>query len=283
MGEWTISRVTPWVPTATEVKEDVRYAFNASSGTADNLDTDAQLNYTWKFSDATTNTTKYGENATYQWTEPGNYKVNLTVKDRAGKVTYREVTQTVIVDDKVHSNLQVISITADPNSLEEGATTTITVTFKHIQGDAADPVVTVTAVRVQGTAATSFEITPSFYDAAGNSAGANISKGETKSVKFTYTVDSEVGSRTIKVTVKGSLEPSLRVGAENSQTVTITVKPAGWKGVVPWLLLGLVVIGIPVGIYVYRKITSGEWELRRRKKEEEDEEEDEGKPKKKRL
>ena len=283
VGEWTISRVTPWVPTATEVKEDVRYAFNASSGTADNLDTDAQLNYTWKFSDATTNTTKYGENATYQWTEPGNYKVNLTVKDRAGKVAYREVTQTVIVDDKVHSNLQVISITADPNSLEEGATTTITVTFKHIQGDAADPVVTVTAVRVQGTAATSFEITPSFYDAAGNAAGANISKGETKSVKFTYTVDSEVGSRTIKVTVKGSLEPSLRVGAENSQTVTITVKPAGWKGVVPWLLLGLVVIGIPVGIYVYRKITSGEWELRRRKKEEEDEEEDEGKPRKKRL
>ena len=97
---------------------------------------------------------------------------------------------------------------------------------------------------------------------------------------------SDITRRVLKVTVSGDLEPKPWVDAANSQTVTITVNRASWKNwIIPVIFFAFLII-IPVGIYVYRKVSSGEWELRRpasEKDEEEDEEEDEDEPKKKRL
>ena len=288
---WTIAKVTPFEEASeTDVREDTRYSFNAST-TTDNFCDDANMTFAWRIeTTAGTNATDSGINVTYLWDTSGTYDVNLTVTDCAGNTAYRLFAQTVQVNLAEHANLQIQDIKATPTSAEEGATVTITVTVKHIAGNLSSSGMTVTAALVDGSKTTAITVTGlKFLTEDDESTDGTLTVNQVKKAQFTYNVGSDVKRRIVKVTVEGADEPDSWVDGANSRSVTITVKPAGWKGLVVPLIFLLFLIGVPVGIFVYRKITSGEWELRRARKdkdEEEDEEEDEKEekePKKKRL
>ena len=287
---WTIAKVSPF-EISTEVREGVAYSFDAAP-VSDNCKDDT-MTYAWKFErpDGTNDTYAVMNVTSHSWAAPGTYTVNLTVTDCANNVAYRQIEQVVTVNSVQHANIKVESLVADPTSVEEGNTVTVTVTYKHIAGG----VPTAVTVRVQlQDGANLVNLTPSisFLDSAGAaSADGDVGPNITKKARFTYNVGDNIQRRVLKVTVEGVEEPKPWVDSANSQTVTITVKAAWWKQYQLLFIFLAFIIIIPIVIYAYPRIADRMAERRQQRAEADDEEEEEKKdeededeaPKKKRL
>lgn len=278
----------------TNLFENRTYIFNASK-TTDNHDKTTELNYTWLIPGPLigvqgTNTTRYGMNITFGWSEfNSTYAVKLTVRDLGfpsgktnNKTIFVNITVQVCAGCRPDTKIDAGSMKIDNTNPEEGQTITVTVnvTNKVKSGPANAIVAVVRELNSNGQELAS-STTPVWLDSGGNAiTGRSIASGSTVTLRFTLTVVGQ-GNMTIKVTVRDSKEPFTWVTAENSASMTVVVRQAAW---VNYAIIGsvvgvfLVVVG---AMYYRRKVRSGDWQPRfRRAKKEKGGEGEEKKPRK---
>ncbi len=262
----------------TTLTEGYEYNFNASK-TTDNYDELVNLTFTWDFGDNSTNisgTGYAGYNVTHKYdTFNNSYTLKLNVSDKgySGNEPNYEVLErsiTVRVDQSKRPNIMIEagSFIANPDEPEEGTSVEITVTVQNEPNRG--PAYNV-GVRFYVRSGATFElvsISPSFY--LDNLPSNNsLTEDQTKTVKFTWTPDGS-GSRTVRIVIDDPDEPYTWT-SDNSIESTINVREAGWKMPVIIGIILFLFIGIPIIIYIVRKVRAGELSLPRREKGEEEE------------
>jgi len=279
---WNTLRDITWTVATGAVDEDIKYYFDAGVVT-DNVDVLANLTFVWTFEDDNgVNTTLTPPdaskpwNVTFTWMEPSTGQtLKLNVTDKAGNWAVFTKEQVVQVNLATHANVQVQDVKADPTTVEEGATTRVSVTVKHVGGNIAASNVRLVVKAVRGSATEEVTVTTEWFASDGTTAAdSTIAKDGTKVAKFTYNVGGTLGNVRIEVRAQADAEPKTWI-EESGKSVTVNVKAAGWKGLLVPILFVAILIGIPIAAIVYRKISSGEWELRRQRGEKDDEDEEE--------
>ena len=252
----------------TQLEEKHPYTFNAS-GTTDNYNTRAELNYTWTIPGpvegrAGTNHTFYGMNITFTWTEWNNsYKVVLKVKDTgfgSGTPNTGTLTQNISVNiiPRLHPDLLAVQASLKgPTSVEESATFTVSVnvTNKPDRGSAGN--VTTSLYVVVGGASTLLTQTADWYRNGTPTSDRTIRAGETVTLVFRASISGQ-GNKTFRACVT-DLEEPYTWEFDNCATQAVFVGQAAW---VNWAIYGSIagVLGAFVfAVYYRRKVRAGEW------------------------
>ena len=247
---WDVVREGDWEPALGGLDEDSVYWFDASAAVTDNHDGLQDLTFSWSFETVSGgNETRTGSNVSYSWSEPGmGYSVRLDVVDSAGNPSSRRRDQVVQVNLAQHANVQVQDVKADPTTVEDGATTTITVRVKHVGGNIAATNVRLIVKALRGPATTDEAVTVNWFDADGITAtNADIAKDQTKVAKFTYNVGGTIGNVRIEVRAESDAEPKTWI-EEAGKSVTITVKEAGWRGLAIGVFFAILLLGVGLGL-----------------------------------
>jgi hypothetical protein len=276
-----------------QLSEDINYWFNVSRTTDNSLNATADnvnLTYTFVWGDATNNTPPLtglaALNVSHTYATYGDWKLSINVTDAAGNRGWLNRTLVVQADTTAHPDLAIIAGTLkiSPPSPEEGQLTTFRVNVtngkdKIVAQDLKIQFALIVKGRDSNGTATSVR-----WLKADGTAATSIAPGENVTVEFKYAF-ATLGNKTIKITIWDGQEPPKWIDDSNKITTSLVVREGGWK---IWAWVGaffFIIVGIPMIIWVVRKVRAGELHLpRRRPKEgededEEDEEEDEGEEK----
>ncbi|MFQ6012076.1 MAG: PKD domain-containing protein [Thermoplasmata archaeon] len=241
----------------TGLVEKIPYFFDGTD-TVDNLDSLANLSFSWDFDDGNTTT---GANVTYAYDRFGTYTVTLTVTDQAGNEGNATRSITVGVEPKDRPDLAIEPnvMRIDPASPEESTffgVVSLFISFNVTNEPNRAPAdnVQVTFFAFQfGQAPEIRTITPVFRDANGTPTDNTLDAGETKTVEFTW-ITGPLGNYTLRANVTDPEEPDLFVGPRNSVERQVDVREAAWKQP---LLIGsivAVIVGIPVALFLRRRL-----------------------------
>jgi PKD repeat protein len=227
--------------------------FNASDST-DNFSSQENLTYEWTIDGAS----RTGDNVSYVFSEPGEFPVNLTVKDEAGVIAYHNFTQIVSPDQKLHSHIYMVreSFEFTPGDPEVGQSVKIRVVVANTD---AGVDATGVSVRFWIVEETDKEIsgTVKYYDYNGNQVfNTTIAPDGNITAEMSWTPGSH-GDYTILVNGTADNELPAEEG-DNSIQGTITVIEAQWVTTVIIVVFVVLIFVIAI-ILLFRRKFAGKF------------------------
>ncbi len=234
-----------------ELEQDKEVFFDASEITPHEEEydhPDYQYNitsYEWEIKEL--NEQGEGVNWTYDFTEesPGEYTIILNVTDAAGNL--RTIEKTIEIEGEPVPDLRVTDLTFSEDSVRVGESVKISVNVTNLEEDAIAEEV-ITELEIEGDM---LDIDEVFYDEDGDERdNETIGGGETVMIEMEWEPEEE-GDKTVNVTVYDTSVPEDR-RLDDTVSGTFTVDPPVWREYLVYALIPIILIGITVGLYLYK-------------------------------
>ena len=188
----------------------------------------------------------------YTFTEAGEYTIRLNVSDEGefSEGNYREIEKTVIIERGPVPDLMVHDLVFSKEDVRVGDTVTISVNVTNIGDLTAEDIDTRLTVNGEPVSIEDIRFYKDGEELNETEIAQGIAQGETVTIRFEWEPE-EDGENTVNVNVTDGGEPE-DLWLDNEAEETIMVDPPAWRQYVVYALIPIIIIGVVVGLYLYK-------------------------------